>query len=110
MPDFSFAGKLTPHFLSLSWLVFSFLHLLICFPASPQIDLAPYVGASLDVMKRDAAIMREGGPTIFSSVRHGTGVQEIKDAILSAWRASGAAESGKPVEAVGGKGKEKSHQ
>lgn len=54
-------------------------------------------------MRRDAALMREGGPTIFASVRHGEGVEEIKQAILGAWRASGAAEFGTPL----GKGKGK---
>jgi urease accessory protein len=72
----------------------------------PQTDLAPHVGASLDVMKRDAAIMREGGPTIFAAVRHGDGVEEIKESILGAWRASGAAGKGKPLSAFG-KGKSK---
>ncbi|WVQ95617.1 urease accessory protein UreG [Kwoniella sp. CBS 9459] len=56
-----------------------------------KIDLAPYVGASLDVMRRDAAAMREGGPTLFTSVRNNDGVRDVIDAILSAWRASGAA-------------------
>lgn len=55
-----------------------------------KIDLAPHVGASLDVMKRDSAMMREGGPTIFASIRHGEGVEEIRDAILGAWNVSGA--------------------
>ncbi|KAK8850498.1 urease accessory protein UreG [Kwoniella newhampshirensis] len=56
-----------------------------------KIDLAPYVGASLDVMRRDAAKMREGGPTLFTSVRNNDGVTEVMEAIISAWRASGAA-------------------
>ena len=30
-------------------------------------DLAPHVGASLEVMRRDAATMRDGGPTLFTS-------------------------------------------
>lgn len=55
-----------------------------------QTDLAPHVGASLPVMKRDAALMREGGPTIFASVRNNEGVEEIAEAILGAWRVSGA--------------------
>jgi urease accessory protein len=58
-------------------------------------------------MKRDAAIMREGGPTIFASVRHGDGVAEIKEAILGAWRASGAVGKGKTLSEVNGKGKER---
>lgn len=32
----------------------------------------------------------EGGPTIFAQVKHGKGVPEIVDLILSSWRASGA--------------------
>lgn len=40
-------------------------------------DLAPYVGASLDVMDRDAAKMRAGRPYVFAQVRHGQGVDEI---------------------------------
>ena len=55
-------------------------------------DLAPAVGADLDVMKRDAAKMRDAGPTIFAQVKHGVGVQEIVDKVLEAWHASGATE------------------
>lgn len=40
-------------------------------------DLAPYVGASLEVMDRDATRMREGRPFVFASLRHGKGVEEI---------------------------------
>lgn len=40
-------------------------------------DLAPYVGASLEVMERDATRMRAGRPFVFSSQRHGKGVEEI---------------------------------
>lgn len=43
-------------------------------------------------MDRDARKMREGGPTIFAQVKHGKGVPEIIDLILSAWRSSGASE------------------
>lgn len=60
-----------------------------------QTDLAPHVGASLDVMRRDASIMRESGPTLFTSVRQGDGVQDVVDAVLGAWRASGAVGKGK---------------
>lgn len=55
-------------------------------------DLAEIVGADLDVMERDAARMRDGGPTIFAQVKNGVGVKEIVDLILSAWRSSGASE------------------
>jgi urease accessory protein len=44
-------------------------------------DLAPHVGASLDVMARDAARMRAGRPFVFSALRHGEGVAEIIDQI-----------------------------
>jgi urease accessory protein len=40
-------------------------------------DLAPHVGASLDVMARDAARMRGDLPVVFASLRHGQGVDEI---------------------------------
>jgi urease accessory protein len=40
-------------------------------------DLAPYVGASLEVMDRDATRMREGRPFVFASLRHGKGLDEI---------------------------------
>ncbi len=40
-------------------------------------DLAPYVGASLDVMKTDAARMRGGKPFIFTALRHGEGTDEV---------------------------------
>jgi urease accessory protein len=40
-------------------------------------DLAPYVGASLDVMERDATKMRAGRPFVFASLRQGKGVDEI---------------------------------
>jgi urease accessory protein len=40
-------------------------------------DLAPYVGADLGVMERDATRMRNGKPFVFSALRHGEGVAEI---------------------------------
>ncbi|MCA0938834.1 urease accessory protein UreG [Salipiger pacificus] len=40
-------------------------------------DLAPYVGASLEVMERDATRMRAGKPFVFAQVKHGKGVDEI---------------------------------
>lgn len=44
-----------------------------------KIDLAPYVGASLDVMKRDTRRMRGDKPFVFSNIRGGQGVVEIAD-------------------------------
>jgi urease accessory protein len=42
-----------------------------------KIDLAPHVGASLEVMDRDAKKMRGERPFIFSNLKNGTGVQNI---------------------------------
>jgi len=44
-------------------------------------DLAPYVGASLDVMDRDAKRMRGDGPFFFASLKHNKGVSDIIDAL-----------------------------
>jgi urease accessory protein len=43
-----------------------------------KIDLAPYVGASLDVMKRDTLKMRGDRPFLFTNLRAGLGVPELK--------------------------------
>ena len=40
-------------------------------------DLAPHVGASLEVMDRDATRMRGGKPFVFTSLRNGTGADEV---------------------------------
>ncbi|MGE0799866.1 MAG: urease accessory protein UreG [Lautropia sp.] len=42
-----------------------------------KIDLAPYVGASLEVMERDAKTMRGERPFVFSNLKTGQGVDEI---------------------------------
>jgi urease accessory protein len=42
-----------------------------------KVDLAPYVGASLDVMERDARRMRGARPFVFTNLRSGQGVGEI---------------------------------
>jgi urease accessory protein len=42
-----------------------------------KIDLAPYVGASLDVMDHDARKMRGAKPFVFSNLKTGKGVDEI---------------------------------
>jgi urease accessory protein len=49
-------------------------------------DLAPLVGADLDVMARDSRRMRGNGPFLFAQVTHGIGVREIADHILASWR------------------------
>ncbi|MBR2573558.1 MAG: urease accessory protein UreG [Loktanella sp.] len=40
-------------------------------------DLAPYVGASLDVMAADAARMRGALPVVFASLKQGRGVDDV---------------------------------
>ena len=41
------------------------------------VDLAPYVGASLEVMDHDAKKMRGKKPFVFSNLKTGKGVDEI---------------------------------
>lgn len=45
-------------------------------------DLAPHVGASLDVMNRDATRMRDKRPFVFTELRNGLGVGEIADFLV----------------------------
>ena len=47
-----------------------------------KIDLAPLVGASLDVMDRDAKKMRGDRPFLFSNVKAGVGVDVVRDFIV----------------------------
>lgn len=47
-----------------------------------KIDLAPLVGADLDVMDRDARKMRGERPFVFSNLKEGTGLETITDFIL----------------------------
>ncbi len=44
-----------------------------------KIDLAPMVGASLEVMERDARKMRGARPFVFANMKEGTGLAEIVD-------------------------------
>jgi urease accessory protein len=53
-----------------------------------KIDLAPLVGASLEVMAHDAQRMRGGGPMVFAQVTAGVGVSAIADHIETARRAA----------------------
>ena len=47
-----------------------------------KIDLAPMVGASLEVMDRDSKKMRGERPFVFAKVKHGEGVERIVDFIV----------------------------
>ena len=47
-----------------------------------KIDLAPYVGASLEVMARDAKKMRGERPFVFTNLHTGEGVDQVIDFIV----------------------------
>ena len=56
-----------------------------------KIDLAPYVGASLEVMDRDARKMRGERPFVFSNLKTGVGLGDIEAFIIDAGMLSSAA-------------------
>ena len=56
-----------------------------------KIDLAPLVGASLEVMERDARRMRGNKPFIFSNLKQDEGLQEIAKFIIEEGMLSGRA-------------------
>ena len=47
-----------------------------------KFDLAPYVGANLDVMRRDSEFMRQGKPFIFTNCMTGEGINEFIDLLF----------------------------
>lgn len=47
-----------------------------------KIDLAPYVGANLDIMKRDARLIRGDKPFVFVNSKTGEGVHEVVEHII----------------------------
>jgi urease accessory protein len=47
-----------------------------------KIDLAPHVGASLEVMDRDARKMRKDRPFVFTNLKTGDGVESVVDFIV----------------------------
>jgi urease accessory protein len=49
-----------------------------------KVDLAPHVGASLEVMDRDAKRMRQSGPLVFTQCRRGDGVDDVARHVLAA--------------------------
>ena len=61
-----------------------------------KIDLAPHVGASLEVMDRDARRMRGERPFVFTNLMSGAGLEDVL-AWLEDQRSQGLTASGKPV-------------
>jgi len=60
-----------------------------------KIDLAPYVGASLEVMDRDSKRMRGERPYVFTNLRAGQGVDDIVGFIVrEGMLATGSADTG----------------
>src|SRR4030088_3167700 len=47
-----------------------------------KIDLAPYVGASLEVMDRDARKMRGTRPFVFTNLKTGVGLETVVDFVI----------------------------
>src|SRR6266576_3961921 len=60
-----------------------------------KIDLAPHVGASLDVMDRDSRRMRGDLPFVFTNLKTGEGLPQVID-WLNDQRARGLTASGRP--------------
>ena len=58
-----------------------------------KIDLAPYVGASLEVMERDSKRMRGDRPFVFTNLREGQGLDEVVDFIVREGMICGASRS-----------------
>ena len=61
-----------------------------------KIDLAPLVGADLDVMDRDSRKMRGEKPFVFSNIKAGVGVAEIADFVTEIGGLAGS-EAERPV-------------
>ena len=48
-----------------------------------KIDLAPHVGASLEIMERDAKKMRGEKPFIFTNLKNGVGTDQVEQFIIN---------------------------
>lgn len=47
-----------------------------------KIDLAPYVGADLDLIRQEAPLHRQGKPIVYTNCRTGEGLDEVVEFIL----------------------------
>jgi urease accessory protein len=47
-----------------------------------KIDIAPYVGADLNIMERDAKLVRRDKPYVFVNCKTAKGVKEVTDYII----------------------------
>jgi urease accessory protein len=47
-----------------------------------KIDIAPYVGADLSVMERDAKVIRDSKPYVFVNCKNGQGTEEVTEHII----------------------------
>ena len=54
-------------------------------------DLAPHVGADLDIMRRDLSMVRGDRPFLFTNCRTGEGMDEVLALVLEAADAFSAA-------------------
>src|ERR1700693_5765134 len=61
-----------------------------------KIDLAPYVGASLEIMERDSRRMRGDGPFVFTNLKTGDGLERVL-AWLAEQKEQGLNASGQPA-------------
>eukprot|EP01135_Chromosphaera_perkinsii_P006812 Nk52_evm13s598 gene=Nk52_evmTU13s598 len=52
-------------------------------------DLAEAVGSDLGVMKRDAALMRQSGPTLFTQCKHDVNIDKVCEHIVESMKSMG---------------------
>jgi len=62
-----------------------------------KIDLAPYVGASLDVMESDTKVVRGNRPYILTNCKTGHGIEELVDMIMRDFLFTHVEKQGEPA-------------